>query len=68
MAMFGSRPEEPTEWAGLPSEPLDNDDVTNLLPATPTAPEGDVLGLSSPTSFTISLTSIPVTPPVDPEH
>lgn len=68
MAMFGSRPEEPTEWAGLPSEPLDNDDVTNLLPATPTGSEGDVLGLSSPTSFTISLTSIPVEPPAVPEH
>jgi len=30
MGQFQSRPEDPSEWAGLPSEPLDRSDATNL--------------------------------------
>lgn len=41
MGLFANRPEEQTEWAGLPSEPRNEDDQTRL----PTEPDADVLGL-----------------------
>jgi hypothetical protein len=31
MGLFQHRPEEPTEWGGLPAEPLDQDPVEKLL-------------------------------------
>lgn len=42
MGLFSPRPEEPTEWAGLPSEPLES-----RSPADRLATDGsvDVLGL-----------------------
>lgn len=39
--MFTQRPEEPTEWAGLPSEPLDRDESTDL-PEQPAADPFDI--------------------------
>lgn len=67
MAMFGSRPEEPAEWAGLPSEPLEEDEFTRLLPAAPTAPGADVFGLAAPESIAISLAAIPLASPTESE-
>ncbi len=32
MGLFTQRPEEPTEWAGLPSEPEDATSAAELLP------------------------------------
>jgi len=32
MGLFASRPEEPEEWAGIPSEPLVADTVADRLP------------------------------------
>lgn len=32
MGLFQHRPEDPTEWAGLPSEPLDDESVAERLP------------------------------------
>jgi len=32
MGIFQSRPEEPSEWGGLPSEPADPQDPVELLP------------------------------------
>jgi hypothetical protein len=43
MGLFASRPEEPTEWAGLPSEPLESPfDIESLV--APVA-STDALGL-----------------------
>lgn len=33
MGQFTTRPEEPTEWAGLPSEPIESRPVAESLPA-----------------------------------
>lgn len=35
MGLFTQRPEEPTEWAGLPSEPEDARSAAELLPEAP---------------------------------
>lgn len=67
MALFGSRPEEPTEWAGLPSEPLEEDDFTKLMPGPPTAAADSLFGVAAPESITISLTSIPLPPLSEPD-
>ncbi|TQJ31798.1 hypothetical protein FBY39_2281 [Microbacterium sp. SLBN-146] len=32
MGLFQHRPEDPTEWAGLPSEPLDDESAVDRLP------------------------------------
>lgn len=32
MGIFQSRPEEPTEWGGLPSEPVDEQQAAEVLP------------------------------------
>lgn len=42
MGLFTPRPEEPTEWAGLPSEPLEPRSPADRLP---TEESVDVLGL-----------------------
>lgn len=52
MGLFANRPEEQTEWAGLPSEPRDHDDRTRL----PDAPEADVLGLDPARLDSVSIT------------
>lgn len=42
MGIFQSRPEEPTEWAGLPSEPWEPREPAEALP--PATPGLDVFG------------------------
>ncbi|MDQ4215047.1 hypothetical protein [Microbacterium capsulatum] len=44
MGMFTQKPEEPTEWAGLPSEPFDRDEATDLPEQPATDPFGLGLG------------------------
>ncbi|MGN8026583.1 hypothetical protein [Microbacterium sp. 22242] len=71
MGMFTQKPEEPTEWAGLPSEPLDRDEATDLPEPPALDPFG--LGLGTGTNVVIpvrpdaigsgSPVSIPVPPP-----
>lgn len=39
--MFTQKPEEPDEWLGLPSEPFDRDEATDL----PERPAVDLFGL-----------------------
>ncbi|MFF0910289.1 hypothetical protein ACFWZW_06325 [Microbacterium enclense] len=60
MGLFASRPEEPTEWAGLPGEPLQPRSVADLLPdegdRDATAP--DALGLLGGATVSVG---IPVT-------
>ncbi|MFT4282742.1 hypothetical protein [Microbacterium sp.] len=47
MGLFQSRPEEPTEWAGLPAEPWDepspSERLTDPTEASPTAVDLDAL-------------------------
>ncbi|WP_433675421.1 hypothetical protein [Microbacterium gorillae] len=55
MGMFTQKPEEPAEWAGLPSEPIRRDD-TDLEPAV-----GDELLLDgTASSLSIDLTAYTV--------
>jgi hypothetical protein len=58
MGLFASRPEDPFEWAGLPSEPLRAHTDAELLEDTPT----DLLALATDSG----LASIPIRadPPV----
>ncbi|WP_312677751.1 hypothetical protein [Microbacterium sp.] len=42
MGIFQSRPEEPTEWAGLPAEPWEPREPTEVLP--PAVDDLGVLG------------------------
>lgn len=56
MGIFQQRPEEPTEWAGLPAEPWEPDPAETLLPRSSTV-AGDAS--TSSTSITIDLTDIP---------
>lgn len=42
MGIFQSRPEEPTEWAGLPAEPWEPREPTEVLP--PAVDDIGVLG------------------------
>ncbi len=55
MAMFGSRPEEPTEWAGLPAEPLEEDDFAVLPPRAVTVGSDALFGVAPGASIAISL-------------
>ncbi|MDQ1083954.1 MULTISPECIES: hypothetical protein [Microbacterium] len=58
MGLFVQRPEEPSEWAGLPGEPLRARTSAELLPDDePTATPTGLLGLvaSSTTSVEIPL-------------
>lgn len=58
MGMFTQRPEDPTEWAGLPSEPLREETGAERLGAA--SPVVDALGLVGGGS--IASISIPVVP------
>lgn len=42
MGLFVQRPEEPTEWAGLPSEPLRDETASERLPDAPSVDVGAV--------------------------
>lgn len=44
MGLFTSRPEEPTEWAGLPSEPLEVPDAERIGDASTSAASLSLLG------------------------
>jgi hypothetical protein len=59
MGLFTQRPEEPTEWAGLPSEPLEPRSPADRLPADGSV---DVLGLLTGSG----VASIPLTVPEPP--
>lgn len=56
MGLFSARPEEPTEWAGLPSEPLPPRSAAETLSDGPPPADLGALGES------ISI-SIPFVPP-----
>lgn len=43
MGMFTQRPEEPTEWAGLPSEPLDPEWISQQLSGATAGPDSTLL-------------------------
>ena len=60
MGLFSTRPEEPTEWAGLPSEPAhDRTEAESLAAQTESADSLAFLGT------TIESIVIPVAPAVD---
>ncbi|BDV30963.1 hypothetical protein [Microbacterium terricola] len=61
MGLFTQRPEEPTEWAGLPSEPLRPRSLADQLPE---APDDDALGLV--TGDAVQSISIPLPAPANP--
>lgn len=50
MGIFQSRPEEPSEWGGLPSEPLDARGPAEVLP-----PPVDDLGILGAAGVAISV-------------
>lgn len=58
--MFTQKPEEPEEWAGLPSEPFDREDPTDL-PAPPTT---DPFGLGLGVGAGSGGISVPIVPGV----
>lgn len=61
MGMFTQRPEEPTEWAGLPSEPLRPRNAAERLDDAPPVD----LGLPSAGDGAVESIVIPVTAPAD---
>ncbi|MFE1644751.1 hypothetical protein ACFM35_04125 [Microbacterium sp. P01] len=61
MGLFSSRPEEPTEWAGLPSEPLSEKSPAEQL--ADAAASADLLAFQGSSSIESIL--IPVPLPVD---
>lgn len=58
MGLFQHRPEEPTEWAGLPSEPLDDESVAERLPESAPVDAGltSLFGGDAATSVEVPLT------------
>ncbi|HWI31276.1 MAG TPA: hypothetical protein VNT50_07280 [Microbacterium sp.] len=66
MGLFASRPEEPTEWAGLPSEPLEPRSPADRLPTDESV---DALGLVTGAGVaSIVLDIPPVEPPAEPSE
>lgn len=63
MGLFASRPEEPTEWAGLPSEPLEQPAADKLADASATADSLTLPGAAGVESISIPL---PATPTAEP--
>jgi len=55
MGLFQHKPEDPTEWAGLPSEPLEPLSAAERLDD---GPKADALTLGDATSLTIPLPSV----------
>lgn len=66
MGLFSQRPEEPTEWAGLPSEPSRHETAAERLPD---ASAVDLGGLSASDlafgSGTVESIVIPVKPAIE---
>ena len=66
MGLFQHRPEEPTEWGGLPSEPLEPSGPADLLPESGSngTPLLDIpLFGDVPRRETISIVGTPADPP-----
>lgn len=61
MGLFASLPEEPSEWAGLPSEPLEPESEAERLHSATTI---DALGLAA--GAAVKSIVIPVEPIADP--
>ncbi|WES66102.1 hypothetical protein P0L94_08495 [Microbacter sp. GSS18] len=61
MGMFMQRPEEPTEWAGLPSEPARPQNAAERLDDAPPVD----LGLPPAVDGGVASIVIPVTAPAD---
>ncbi len=59
--MFTQKPEEPGEWLGLPSEPFDRDEPTDLPEAPASDPFGLGLGAASGASSGASI-AVPLSP------
>lgn len=55
MGLFASRPEEPSEWAGIPSEPLQADASSDLPTGGPVLDALELVEGESLTSVTIAL-------------
>lgn len=72
MGLFASRPEEPTEWAGLPGEPVRTRTRAELLPedGLPDATPAGLLGLSDASMSSVSISlpagTVDQTTPVEP--
>ena len=64
MGLFVQRPEEPSEWAGLPGEPARARTRAELLPddARPAASPTDLLGLGGTSTTSLE---IPVNAPAE---
>lgn len=62
MGLFASRPEEPDEWAGIPSEPLTADNAADLLRDSPAIDAVGLVDGSSLTSVTIPVAAPPPAP------
>lgn len=58
MGLFQHRPEDPTEWAGLPSEPLDDESVAQGLPGSSPVDTGlaALFGEGATTSVVVPVT------------
>lgn len=66
MGLFQQRPEEPTEWGGLPSEPWEPREPSEVLPADAAAFELPLFG-EIPRRETVSYTAESwAVPEVDP--
>lgn len=68
MGLFSQRPEEPTEWAGLPSEPARVESSADRLPEAAPVDLGG-LGLAAFGGGEVEVIVVPVTPvtEVDPD-
>lgn len=65
MGLFTQRPEEPTEWAGLPSEPISEVSPAELLPEP--APDLPGLGLGGGVSSIPLVVEVPLDSAADDE-
>ncbi|GAA3761884.1 hypothetical protein GCM10022240_13100 [Microbacterium kribbense] len=59
MGLFASRPQEPFEWAGIPSEPLRDRTEAEYLDEPPTDPFAIT---TSPVGNSITIEVVPVPP------
>lgn len=67
MGLFVQRPEEPSEWAGLPGEPVRQRTRAEVLPdeeGSPTSPAGLLGLLDAP----VASIDIPLAPVDDPDE
>lgn len=65
MGLFSKLPEEPVEWAGLPSEPARDESAAERLPSAPSTDLGG-LGFGGPAAAAgVESIVIPVAPVVE---